>query len=271
MNKKLKNFHKELKRVAKESNQSSVVVYFILRSLVILCLILEILRGDFNNAFLCLLSLILFIVPFFIEKRFKIDLPNTLEIIILLFIFSAEILGEINNFYGIIPHWDSILHTINGFLAAAVGFALFDLLNKNVSKIKLSPVFLCIVSFTFSMTIGILWEFFEYAADQYLLTDMQKDRIVRRIKSVKLNEDGENIPVIIDDIKYTIVYSEDKKGNLIKTEIENGYLDIGINDTMKDLIVNFIGALCFSIFGYLYIKNRDKFKFVHHFLPTKQE
>ncbi len=273
MKKKFKRFHNELKNELKKSwkeeRKSSVIVYFVLRGLVILCMILEFLRGDLNNAFLCLLSLILFIVPFFIEKKFKIDVPNTLEIIIMLFIFAAEILGEINNFYGIIPYWDTMLHTLNGFLAAGVGFALIDLLNKNVKSITLSPLFVAIVSFCFSMTIGVLWEFFEYTADKYFNVDMQKDRVIKTIKSVMLNPDGKNDPVIIDNIKYTIIYSLDDEGNIVETLVESGYLDVGLNDTMKDLFVNFIGASCFSIFGYLYIINRDKYHFIRHFIPVK--
>lgn len=271
MKKKLKNFQNELKNTWKEKGKSSVAVYFILRALVIICMVLEFLRGDLNNAFLCLLSLILFLVPFFVEKKFKIDLPNALEIIIMLFIFSAEILGEINNFYGSIPYWDTMLHTINGFIAAGVGFALIDLLNQNIKNINLSPLFVAIVSFCFSMTIGVLWEFFEYGWDINFKTDMQKDRIVRSINSVLLNENHENVPVNIEGIDHTIIYSIDKDGNLVENIVEGGYLDIGIHDTMKDLFVNFIGAVCFSIFGYLYILNRDKYNFISHFIPRKSE
>lgn len=265
MKNRIKELQKELK---KERGKSSIIVYFTLRILVIICMILEFLRGDLNNAFLCLLSLILLLMPFILEKKLKIDFPNTLEIIIMLFIFSAEILGEINNFYQVIPHWDSILHTLNGFLAAGVGFSLFDLLNKNVDSIKLSPFFLVLVSFCFSMTIGVLWEFFEFAADNsFLNTDMQKDRIVEKIQSVKINPEGKNTPVIIDNIEYTIIYS--KEGNKIVENKIDGYLEIGLIDTMKDLVVNFIGALVFSIFGFLYILNRDKYKFINHFIVKK--
>lgn len=269
MKRKVQNFHKELKQIGKENKKSSIAVYFTLRVLVIICMVLQLLRGDMNNAFLCLLSLILFTIPFLIKKKLKIELPNTLEIIILLFIFSAEILGEINNFYRIIPYWDSILHTLNGFLAAGIGFALFDILNKNIKSLSLSPLFLSIVAFCFSMTIGVLWEFFEYTYDRYFYTDMQKDRIITTIKSVKLNEEGKNIPVVIKGIEKTIIISKDKEGNEIITEIE-GFLDIGLTDTMKDLGVNCIGAIVFSIFGYLYILNRDKYRFVNHFILVKQ-
>ncbi|MGN0992744.1 MAG: hypothetical protein ACI4PE_02270 [Bacilli bacterium] len=257
---------KSIKQAYQESKRSSLVVYAVLRVLVIVCMILQILKGNFENALLCLLSLFLLLVPFFIQKNFKITLPNTLEIIILLFIFSAEILGEIQNFYGIFPFWDTMLHTINGFLAAAVGFSLINLLNKNSEKFNLSPVYLCLVAFCFSMTIGVLWEFFEFASDKVLNIDMQKDRVVDKISSVELDPEKNNNPVVIKDIGYTIIY--DKEGKEL-AKISNGYLDIGINDTMKDLIVNFIGAVVFSSLGYFYLISNGKNTFVTNFVPQK--
>ena len=255
----------KIKRKYKETKEKSLLVYLILRFLVIICMVLEILRGDLNNAFLCFLSLLLFTIPTFIEDKFKIGIPSLLESIIYLFIFSAEILGEINNFYGNIPYWDTILHTINGFLAAGVGFSLVDILNKSSKNIKLSPLYVAIVAFCFSMTIGVLWEFFEYGMDRYLRLDTQKDRIVNVISTVKLDPNNDNKAVIIDNIKETHIITDDDE-----IVIEGGYLDIGINDTMKDLMVNFIGAVCFSTIGYLYIKNRDKYKFATNFIPYKE-
>lgn len=257
---------KSIKQAYQESKRSSLVVYAVLRVLVIVCMILQILKGNFENALLCLLSLVLLLVPFFIQKNFKITLPNTLEIIILLFIFSAEILGEIQNFYGIFPFWDTMLHTINGFLAAAVGFSLINLLNKNSEKFNLSPVYLCLVAFCFSMTIGVLWEFFEFASDKVLSIDMQKDRVVDKISSVELDPEKNNNPIVVKDIGYTIIY--DKEG-IELAKISNGYLDIGINDTMKDLIVNFIGAVVFSSLGYFYLISNGKNTFVTNFVPQK--
>ena len=248
----------------KETKKRSLVVYFVLRALVILCMVLEILRGDLNNAFLCGLSLILFTFPTIIEDKFKITLPSLLEGIIYCFIFSAEILGEINNFYGNIPYWDTVLHTLNGFLAAGVGFSLIDLLNENARGMKLSPVFVAIVAFCFSMTIGVLWEFFEYGMDVYTKTDMQKDRIVSTISTVELNSEKKNKVVTIDNIKETHIITDDE--TII---VEGGYLEIGIIDTMKDLIVNFVGAVSFSTLGFLYITNREKYKFASNFIPQK--
>lgn len=257
-----------IKLTYKETKRSSLLVYLILRILVILCMILQLIHGDIQNAMLCLLSLILLIIPIIIQRKFEITLPNTLEITIYLFIFSAEILGEINNFYHLIPYWDTILHTLNGFLATAVGFSLIDLLNKNSKKFNLSPVYLCLVAFSFSMTIGVLWEFFEYAADKFFMLDMQKDEIITEISSVTLDETHSNNPIIIDEITKTIIYNQN--GEQIEI-ISNGYLDIGLNDTMKDLFVNFIGAMIFSTFSYFYLIDKDKKSshLIKNFVPIK--
>ena len=257
-----------IKLTYKETKRSSLLVYLILRILVILCMILQLIHGDIQNAMLCLLSLILLIIPIIIQRKFEITLPNTLEITIYLFIFSAEILGEINNFYHLIPYWDTILHTLNGFLATAVGFSLIDLLNKNSKKFNLSPVYLCLVAFSFSMTIGVLWEFFEYAADKFFVLDMQKDEIITEISSVKLDETHSNNPIIIDEITKTVIYNQN--GEQIEI-ISNGYLDIGLNDTMKDLFVNFIGAIIFSTFSYFYLVDKDKksSRLIKNFVPIK--
>ena len=266
--KKRINAQKMIKMAYKETKRSSLAIYLILRFLVVICMILQVIRGDLNNALLCLLSLILLFAPLFIQNKYEITLPDSLEISIYLFIFSAEILGEINNFYGIIPHWDTCLHTINGFLATAVGFSLVDLLNKNSKDINLSPFYLCLVAFCFSMTIGILWEFFEYGGDKLVKFDMQKDTLITNISSVYINPDIENKPVVVDNIGKTEIF--DKDGKLLYV-IDGGYLDIGLNDTMKDLFVNFIGALVFSFFSYIGLKNNKRSSVVKNFVPIKEK
>ncbi len=245
----------------------NVTIYIVLRFLVIFILVLNLLRGNYSNVFVCFLALTLFTVPSIIKKRLDIELPNTLESIIYLFIFSAQILGEIQNFYGLIPWWDTMLHTINGFLFAGIGFALIDLLNKNEKvKLYLSPIYVVVVAISFSITIGTCWEFFEYSLD--LRThDTQKDTLVTEFNSVYLNSDNENKPVNVKDINSTIInYGDDQ----IIT-IEDGYLDIGLHDTMKDMLVNAIGAIVYSIFGYYYIKNNEKYIFAKEFIPTKKK
>ena len=265
---KNKKESKEKKKL-RNYNKKDLTVYLVLRVLVIIVMIRQIFLGEWNNVFLCVLTLILFLVPVFIEKQVNVKLPDALQVIILLFIFSAEILGEINEYYLTIKHWDSILHTINGFLCAAIGFSLIDILNqKEFVYVTLAPIFVALVAFSFSMTIGVLWEFFEYGMDTVFLKDMQKDKIVKTISTVNLQPSVRNIPVIVDGIEKTIIETKDKDGNIKNVEIDGGYLDIGLHDTMKDLIVNFIGAVAFSIIGFLYIEDRDKYKFAENFIPV---
>lgn len=261
----MNKFTEKMKTKYKETNKKSIIVYLVLRLLVIISMIFQILLGNISNVAMCILALFLFTIPTIVSEKFKIGIPSLLEAIIYIFIYATAILGEINNFYGIIPFWDTILHTLNGFICAGIGFSLVDLLNQNSKSLKLSPMYIAIVAFCFSMTIGILWEFFEFSADNILQTDMQKDRIIQNISTVELNPNGENSPVKIKDITKTEVYLND--GTVIV--IENGYLDIGLIDTMKDLFVNFIGAVAFSIIGFLYVKNRNKYKFAQSFIPVK--
>ena len=256
------------KNKVKKYRKRDLTVYIVLRLLVILTIVIQAIRGNFENVFLCILTLVLFTIPSIIDKKLNIKLPNALEVIILLFIFSAEILGEIQNFYGIFKFWDTMLHTINGFLCAAIGFSMIDILNRSPRfHLKMSPLFVALVAFCFSMTIGILWEFFEYGSDVFFKTDMQKDRITSSIASVEINESRKNIPIKINNIEKEVI-SYYENGELKQRVIERGHLDIGLKDTMKDLFVNFIGAVVFSIIGLLYIKNRDEYKFAENFIPT---
>ena len=267
------NFLKEVVYLArtKKKRTKKMIIYLLLRIFVVASLVFQLFQHNYHNVFLCILTLILFMIPSVINKRFQIELPNTLEIIIILFIFSAEILGEVRNFYGTFQHWDTLLHTMNGFLMAAIGLSLVDILNRSeVVNVSLSPIFVCLVAFCFSMTVGVVWEFFEWGCDNVFELDMQKDRIVSKISSVELNPSGENIPLVIDDIKKTTI--EGKVNKKAKTYvIKNGYLDVGINDTMKDLLVNCIGAVVFSVIGFFYIQNRDKSKVAKHFVPTRKK
>lgn len=257
---------KKIKEAYKDSRKGVLVVYLLLRFLVILVMIRQIFLHNYWNAFLCVLVLIQFLIPYFLTNKFKIELPSIFEIIILLFIFSSEVLGEIQNFYGTFKHFDTVLHTLNGFLCAAVGFSLIDLCNNNSEKFNLSPLYLTIVAFCFSMTIGVLWEFLEYSIDKVMLSDMQKDKLVTKISSVYLNPEGKNKAIVVDNINKTIIYSDSGE-----TVIDGGYLDLGLNDTMKDLIVNFVGAVIFSVFGYLYVINRDKYKIAEKFMPKRSK
>ena len=247
------------------ANKKTLAVYLILRLMVILVMIRAAIRKDHESVFVCALTLILFLLPSIIQRKLRIEFPSTLEIIMLLFIFAAEILGEISSFYTLVPIWDTMLHVTNGFLCAAAGFALVDMLNRSERfSIRLSPVFLAVVAFCFSMTVGVLWEFYEYAADTLVGVDMQKDAVIHSINSVALDPHGLNKNVRINDIVGVSVHLADGTQNRLPV---HGYLDVGRNDTMEDLFVNFIGALVFSVIGYFYVKNKEKGGIASRFIP----
>ena len=252
----------------RRKNRAVAAVYILLRFSVLLIMVAQFFNGNFENVFLCILTLVLLLLPTILERSLKIDLPNTLEIIIMLFIYAAEILGEIRAFYTTFQVWDTMLHTLNGCLCAAIGFCLVDLFNRDERfSLSLSPVFMAIVAFCFSMTIGVLWEFFECAMDQLFLLDMQKDAVVHSISSVLLDPTGGNTPVAIKGITDVIVVAG---GEEIPLGL-GGYLDIGILDTMKDLAVNFVGAVVFSFIGYFYVKSRGEGRFARRFIPQVLE
>ena len=251
----------ELNMEKRHRTRRRLTIRGVLSFFIVLTLVRAAFMHRYENMFVCVLSLVLFCVPMLIERSLDIDIPPVMEGIIYCFIFAAEILGEINSFYTIIPGWDTMLHTINGFLVAAVGFSLVDLFNRSERfSFKLSPLFLAIVAFCFSMTVGVLWEFFEFGADQVMGTDMQKDFIVQNINSVSLNPDGLNNVEHVQ-VESLIVNGEDWM------EFPGGYLDIGLIDTMKDLQVNFLGAVAFSIIGYFYVKTRGKGKLAASLIP----
>lgn len=243
-----------------------LAVNTVLAAAVFAILVRSLMLSHFKEAFICLMTLCLFSLPSLVKRTFNVKLPETLEIVVLFFIFCAEILGELGNYYMSFPHWDLMLHSTWGFLCAALGFALVDIINQNENiKFNLSPIFVAIVAFCFSMTVGVLWEFFEFFADLLLGTDMQKDTIVTSITSTLLG-DSTSSPVTVRDIGHTVINGE---------ITIDGYLDIGLRDTMEDLLVNFLGAVLFSIIGYVYIKHRGREtrarKFAQRFIPTLDE
>lgn len=251
-----------------KTNKTAAIVYFTLRLITIAVMIRCIFMGQWESVFTCVLALTLFLLPPFVEKTFRIDLPTTLEVIAFVFVFCAEILGEIGSYYVKYNFWDTMLHTTSGFIFAAFGFCLLDMFNRSKRfSFELSPLSLSLVAFCFSMTVGVLWEFFEFSADYFLHFDMQKDFFVDHISTVTLDPTNSNTVVHVNDIAKTIVEHSD--GSV--TVIEGGYLDIGIIDTMKDLFVNFIGAVVFSVIGFFYVKQRGKGRIARQFIPVVTE
>ena len=257
---RIREYIRQLKEQMIKKHNGTFVLYIVLRILVIAVLVLSLIEKCYESVATCFLVLVLFLVPSFLERKLHFELPSTIEKIILLFIYVAEIMGELQEFYIRVPWWDTMLHTMNGFLFAAFGFALVDILNSNPNvKLSLSPFYLAFVSFCFSMTVGVVWEFFEFSMDWFFHLDMQKDTVVNTIRSVMLNPDGRNVPYVISGIESVTVNGQELG--------LGGYLDIGLIDTMKDLFVNFIGAVVFSVIGHFYVKSSGKNKFASRFIP----
>lgn len=269
---KEKLFHKKALKQAIDmelkEHRSTFIVFSILRIIVIGCMVRQLFLHNYEGFFLSILTLLLLYIPSWLQVKLRIEIPVGLEISILCFIFAAEILGEINAFYIVIPGWDTILHTLNGFLCAAVGFSMVLLLNDNENlTFDLSPFFLALLAFCFSMTVGVLWEFFEFGMDYFLKFDMQKDMILHTVSSVMLDPAKANHPVVIRDIADVIVVHGDGTQQALDL---GGYLDVGLYDTMKDLFVNFIGAVVFSVIGFFYARGRGKKRVVSLFVPRKK-
>ena len=245
-------------------HRSSFIVFYTLRILVLVALVRQIMLHNYEGAFFCVLTIVLLYIPSWLQVKLHIELPPPLEITILCFIFAAEILGEVNAFYVNVPNWDTMLHTLNGFLAAAVGFSMVLLLNDDDRlTFDLSPFFLALMAFCFSMTIGVLWEFFEFGMDWFFHSDMQKDTVVNAIYTVELDPTRTNKVVAIKGIQDVLI-----NGQSLGL---GGYLDIGLIDTMKDLFVNFIGAVVFSVTGFFYAKSKGARKSpAQSFVPSKK-
>lgn len=181
----------------------------------------ELVKSDYVLMILqCVVGTIIIFLPSRVEKKFGVDIPDTMEIIYFIFLFCAIYLGEVRNFYYKIPYWDTILHVFSAIMLGALGFVLVQFLNENkIKNMNLSPFFVSLFAFSFAVTCGTLWEVYEYLADHILGTNMQKFMTAHG-------------------------------------EVLAGHLALG--DTMKDIIVDVIGALIIVVIGYVHLKNEEK-------------
>ena len=164
----------------------------------------------------CILGVVVLILPSFIGKRFKIFIPSGIYCLYVIFLYCAIFLGEIRSFYYNVPHWDTILHTFSGAMIGAFGFSVIELLNKEErTHLKLPPAFVAIFAFCFSVALGTLWEVYEYTLDGILGLNMQK---------------------------YQTEAGVDFVGR------------IALEDTMKDIIVDMLGALAMAVIGFISLK-----------------
>lgn len=170
--------------------------------------------------FVSVLTLVLSFSPEFFRRRYRIDLPRFLQFFIIVFIFAGLFLGEARSFYEKYWWWDSLLHLLSGVALGFAGFLIVYILYKT-GKFKTSPVLLSVLAFCFALAMGSLWEIFEFFMDHFLRLDMQKARNLCELGAV---------------------YCDTR---------------LGVVDTMRDLMLDALGALAASITGYLYLKKKS--------------
>lgn len=248
----LKNFL--VKQLSKSGGKLGVVVYLVLNLFVVIAMIVSIVQGDGKHVVACLKVCIMFLIPWLIEWKFKIEISALFILLVQVFMYAAIILGELNSYYMKYPYWDTILHTINGFLCASVGFMLVNrIVEHTKSKLSIKPIYTVVFAFCLSMTVGVMWEFYEFGMDNICNSDMQKDTIIHTIKSAKLSQEGQSLTILKD---VTDVSINGENLNL------GGYLDIGLYDTMGDLFYNLVGTLIFCFIGYYVTKKESEHKLV---------
>lgn len=123
----------------------------------------------------CILGVVAFFLPSMISKKTKIVIPSNMYIMYVLFLWGAVFLGEVRDYYYKVPHWDTILHTFSGIMLGALGFSVINILNSHEKvHVELSPEFVAVFAFGFAISLGVIWEIYEFLADGILGLNMQK-------------------------------------------------------------------------------------------------
>lgn len=229
-------------------------------------LFIRVAGGQWKEACLCAVALGCFALPALIEKICRVRLPAPLEIIAQIFIFATLVLGELFKLYIRIPFWDNLMHFISGFMFAAFGYCLVDVFSrKGNARRMVSPAFLTFVAVCFSIAVSVCWEFFEFAVDNICHMDMQKDTLLRGF-STFFSQNAATTPLTqYGDIAKTTVEMAD--GQLFVVA-EGGYLDIGLVDTMSDMLIQFLGTAVFAVIGILDAKSHGKGRVGSLFIPV---
>lgn len=192
---------------------------------------IALIKWNLTITFILLFTLILLFLADFVQK--KLHYKGSIKLLIYIFIISTELLGEVYNFYDRISYFDIIMHTLSGFIISAVAVSLLKILNNNSSK-RLIVIF----SLAFTMMIASSWEIMEFTIDRLICSDMQKDTVIKEVTSSLLSKDGVLTTKVIDNANLNNI-------DLVKEY--GGYIDIGLYDTIEDLIFGLFGAIIYII------------------------
>lgn len=222
------------KQKIKKKNVGNKILYYLLQVLTLMTAIASLvmyivkregLETTANQIFMCVMALICINIPAFLEKKFKFYIPNYISIILYVFIFAHYVLGEVLRVYDHSIVFDKILHTTSGVIMSFIGFSFIFMLNKiNPEKMKLSPFFIVLFTFCFTMTTEYVWELFEYSADRLLDLNMQRW------------QDGISETLADGSVISSVPYGS------------------GLKDTMGDMTVNILGCLGVCVYALVGMK-----------------
>lgn len=167
------------------------LLYYGMRVLVILAIALFALAGDFLDAVMAGLILVLMLIPRFLSRQYRFHLPFELELFVVSFTFLTLFLGSLNNFYERFSWWDNLLHFQSGILLGFIGFILVYFLNEGTPrKLALSPFFIAFFSVCFSMAMSVVWEVYEFTMDSAFGFNMQRSGLVDTMADLIVNSIG---------------------------------------------------------------------------------
>ncbi len=199
----------------KKSEKFYIVFSLIIRVILIVAIVISFFEDNWIFVFFSALTFLLTFFPKIIERSYKIELPVTFQMLIVLFACAGVFLGGVGEFYVKYWWWDSMLHFLAGIGLGFAGFLILYVLYRN-NKFQAGPGTIAIFSFCFALSLGVLWEIFEFSVDSILGEDMQRAR---------------NLCPDIGDCDTRL----------------------GLMDTMTDLILDAMGAFIASFAAYLYL------------------
>lgn len=210
-----------------------------------------------NNIFICILISVLLPMPWVFERGFGVEMPTLLKVFFIMLMLCGPVLGKIYKFYYLIPHWDKLLHTSSGFLFAIIGSLIPMIMDKRKGEYSLALTITC--AFCFTLSIAVVWEFFEYAMDRFFGMDMQQDAWIPSVNSYLLGEEKGSIGRI-SEVSSVII-----NGKELASE---GYLDIGLIDTMNDMLVCALGGIIYCFCNILYSRRIKAVAWIKKLTPT---
>ncbi|MDD4351565.1 MAG: hypothetical protein PHU71_01090 [Candidatus Gracilibacteria bacterium] len=168
-----------------------LVLYYLLKSLIAAGFLLSLVRQEWQTSFMIALILLLTFTPTLLRKRYKIYLPLAFDLFVIVFIFLSLFLGEIYQYYHRFWWWDLYLHANSSILSGILGFMLIYFLNaqKKVG-LRMNTFFVALFAFTFAISIGVLWEVFEFCMDTFFGLNMQKSGLLDTMTDLILNTSG---------------------------------------------------------------------------------